>query len=557
MSKRVLIVGGVAGGASCAARLRRLDETVEIVLFERGPYVSFANCGLPYRVGNVIQERDKLLVATPDLFRQRFRIDVRIRQEVTAIDRDAREVTVLDHQTGESHRDRYDVLVLAPGAAPIRPPLVGIDLPGIFTLRNIPDMDAIRAWIDDRNAQRAVVIGGGFIGLEMVENLAHRGISVTLLEKLPQVMPPMDAEMVTSVHAHLREHGVDLRLSEGVEAFETGTDAPLVVLSETGGRYAADLAVLAIGVRPDVQLARDAGLALGPCGGIRVDDRMRTSDPCILAVGDAVEVTDVVTGQPALVPLAGPANRQGRIAADVICGRASRFRGVQGTAVVGVFELTVAATGASEKALRRAGMACEKVYIHAGHHAGYYPGAEHLVLKVLFDPESGKILGAQGVGKAGVDKRIDVLATMIQLGGTVYDLEEAELAYAPQYGSAKDPVNMAGFVAANHLRGDSPLVHWADWHAAAERGDGPLVLDVRTQQERETGAVPGSVHIPLDELRERLDDLPRDREIWAHCGIGQRSYYAVRILVQNGFTVRNLAGGWRGHQQVLGTFGGP
>lgn len=547
-SKRVVIVGGVAGGASCAARLRRLDEQAEIFIFERGPDVSYANCGLPYYIGGVIDERRRLLVATPERFRDVFRVEVRARHEVVRIDRRAKAVEVRNTQTGGAASHPYDALVLATGAAPLRPRWPGADLPGIFTLRSLEDADAILSWIRHRQAARAVVVGAGYIGLEMAENLVHRGMEVTLLERCDQVMPPLDAEMVAPVEAELRRHGVDLRLSCAARGFEAAGADQMAVLTEDGGRVVAELVVLCLGVRPDTTLAADAGLELGPTGGIRVDERMRTSDPDIFAVGDAVEVRDFVTGQPALVPLAGPANRQGRIVADVIAGRDARFRGAQATSVVSVFDLTLAATGASEKRLRELGIALEKSYIHAGHHAGYYPGAETISLKLLFDPRNGKLLGAQAVGKAGVDKRIDVLATAIQFGATVHDLEETELCYAPQYGSAKDPVNLAGFVAGNALRGDVELAHWDEWLELQTAGKPPVTLDVRPAAAVAAGAVEGTIRIPLGELRARLDELPRDREIWVHCSVGQTSYFAVRLLRQHGFRVRNLSGGFTSYK---------
>jgi len=550
-NKRYLVVGGVAGGAACAARLRRLDEKAEIVLLERGADISFANCGLPYYLGGVIPERQRLLVAGPARFREWLNVEVRTRHEVRRIDRAARTIEVEDLQTGARSAERYDALVLSPGAQPVRPPLPGIDLPGVFTLRSLEDADRMLAWLQERRPDRAVVVGGGYIGLEMVENLHRRGVGVTVLEAASQVMAPMDPEMVAPVHAELRRQGVDLRLNRGVAGFAQGKDGQLEVLATGGERFAAGLAVLAVGVKPDIALARDAGLEIGALGGIRVDEHMRTSDPAIWAVGDAVEVRDVVTGQWCLIALAGPAARQARVAADAICGRASAFRGGQGTAIVGVFGLTVAITGASEKRLRAAGIPYEKSYTHSPHHAGYYPGAEMMTIKLLFAPDSGRLLGAQGVGGAGVDKRIDVLAMALQMQATVFDLEEAELCYAPQYGSAKDPVNMAGFVAANIVRGDVEVAHWDQWLARRPATSlGPLVLDVRTAAEASQGAVPGSVNIPLGELRARLDELPRDREIWVHCGVGQRSYYATRVLRQNGFQVRNLSGGMKSFQSA-------
>jgi NADPH-dependent 2,4-dienoyl-CoA reductase/sulfur reductase-like enzyme/rhodanese-related sulfurtransferase len=538
-SRRILIAGGVAGGASCAARLRRLDESLEIVVFDRGPYVSFANCGLPYYVGGVIQEEKKLLLASPELFRERFNIDVRTHHNVLAIDRAARAILVQNTLTGATSREPYDVLVLSPGAAPLRPPLPGLDLPGVFSLRTIPDSRQIREWLETRNVERAAVIGGGFIGLEMAENLAHRGLKVSLIEAAPQVMPPLDPEMASYVESHLCAKGVDLHLNDPLAAVEpSGTG--LRVITQSGAAVEADIVILAIGVRPESDLAREAGLKLGERGGIRVDGRMRTSDPHIYAVGDAVEVTDALTGSPVFVPLAGPANRQGRIAADAICGRDRAFRGVQGTAVCGVFGLTVAMTGCTEKSLRRGGDSdYQAVYLHPGHHVGYYPGAQPIHLKLLYRPGSGKLLGAQAVGAEGVERRIDVIAMAIQLGASVFDLEEAELCYAPQYGAAKDPVNMAGMIAANVLRGDKPL---APWDVPA---DGALYLDVREPAEFARGHLPGAVNIPLGQLRDRLGELPRDREIRVNCGVGQRSYYAVRILRQKGFDARNLSGGYQ------------
>lgn len=537
MGKRVLIVGGVAGGASCAARLRRLDETAEIVVFDRGPHVSFANCGLPYFVGDVITEEKRLLVATSGLFRERFDIQVRTRHEVVSIDRAARTIRVRDLEAGTERDERYDALVLSPGAAPIRPEMPGIDLPGIFAVRTIPDSVRIRSWIADRKPKRALVVGGGFIGLEMAENLAHRGLSVSVLEKLPQVMPPLDPEMAEPVREHLVARGVDVLLGDGLARFEPEGDR-IVVVTESGARHAADLVILSIGVRPETALARAAGLEVGPRGGIVVDARMRTADPAIWAMGDAIEVHDVVTGQEVVLPLAGPANRQGRVAADSIAGRLRTFRGVQATAVVGVLGLTVATTGASEKGLVRAGVrSYQKVWLHPGHHAGYYPGATPIHLKLLFSVPDGRVLGAQAVGLDGVDKRIDVIATMIQMGGTVRDLAEAELCYAPQFGAAKDPVNLAGMIATNHLDGDMPL---ADW----QRLDAGLLVDVREPHEFEAGHLRGAINLPLSQLRERHGELPRDRGLVVYCQVGQRGYYATRFLRQQGVDASNLSGGF-------------
>jgi NADPH-dependent 2,4-dienoyl-CoA reductase/sulfur reductase-like enzyme/rhodanese-related sulfurtransferase len=545
MRKRVLIVGGVAGGASCAARLRRLDETAEIIMFDRGPHVSFANCGLPYFVGDVITEERKLLVATSELFLQRFDIDVRTRHEVTAIDRARRTINVTDRDAGVEREESYDALVLSPGAAPIRPPMPGIDLPGIFAVRTIADSVGIRSWIAERRPRGALVVGGGFIGLEMAENLARRGLAVTVLEKLPQVMPPLDPEMAEPVRRHLVEQGVTVHLGDGLARFAEEGER-IAAITDGGTRLTADMVILAIGVRPETDLARDAGFPLGPRGGILVDAQMRTADPAIWAMGDAVEVRDVVTGQEVILPLAGPANRQGRVAAESICGRSREFRGVQATAVVGVFGLTVASTGASEKGLRRAGVTgFEIVYLHPGHHAGYYPGAQPIHLKLLFSVPEGRVLGVQAVGLKGVEKRVDVIAAMIQMGATVRDLAEAELCYAPQFGAAKDPVNLAGMIAANHLDGDMPL---ADWHRVGSAGQ--VTVDVREPDEFAAGHVAGAVNLPLSQLRERYRELPRDRALDLYCQVGQRGYYAVRFLLQHGYRAANLSGGWTTYQAL-------
>ena len=542
---KLLIIGGVAGGASAATRARRLSEDAHIVLFERGPDVSFANCGLPYYLGGEIAERDKLLVVTPERLRDRFRLDVRARTSVEAIDRVGKKVRVRDLASGREYEESYDKLILAPGAAPLRPPLPGIDLPGIFTLRNLQDMDHIKARMV-QGVKQAVVIGAGFIGLELVENFVRQGISTTVVELQDQVLPPFDKEMTTPLARELAGKGVSLLLGHSAEAFEQGPDG-LTVRLKSGQRLPAQLVVLGVGVRPENKLAVEAGLEVGPRGGIRVDDHLQTSDPDIYAVGDAIEVKDFVTGEPTQVPLAGPANRQGRLAADHIFGRAVRYRGTQGTAIVRVFGQTAALTGASEKVLKRAKRAYRKVYVHPTHHAGYYPGAEAMTLKLLFDPESGRVLGAQAVGGAGVDKRIDVLAVAIQAGMTVFDLEEMELAYSPQYGSAKDPINMAGFVAAGLLRGDHPQVD-VEAILAVPRGTPPVLVDVRTPQEYASGHIPGAANIPVDDLRSRLGELPRDREIDVYCQVGQRGYLATRILLQRGFKGVNVGGGYKTYE---------
>lgn len=544
---KVVIVGGVAGGASAAARLRRLDETAEIVLVERGAEPSFANCGMPYYIGGEIASRDKLLVAPVGLLRARHRLDVRTRQEVVSIDRLAKSVRIRDLSDSREYDESYDKLILAPGAAPIRPPIPGIDLPGVYTLRNLSDADRLHAAA--LAAKRALVVGGGFIGIEMAENLVRRGVETVVVERNSQVLTPWDAEMVATMAERLVEAGVDLRLNDEVVAFHAGGHSIEAEL-KSGARLSIDVAVLAIGVRPESHLAVEAGLEVGRRGGIVVDEQMRTSDPDIFAVGDAVQVTHYVTGQPTQVPLAGPANRQGRIAAQACVGRESAFVGVQGTAVVGLFEKTAAMTGLSEKACRAAGIEFDKVYVHPAHHAGYYPGAEGMSIKLLFSPDDGRVLGAQAVGGAGVDKRIDVIAMAIQATMTVFDLEEAELCYAPQYGSAKDPVNMAGFVAAGVILDDHPVVY-AEEIVDGGLPQGSVVVDVRTKAEHDKGAVPGAVHVPVDELRERLDELPADRPIVSYCQVGMRGYLATRILLQAGRTAANLSGGYKTYQQVL------
>ena len=539
---KLLIVGGVAGGASAAARSRRLSEEAEIIMVERGPDVSFANCGLPYYIGGEIVGREKLLVTTPERLRTRFKLDVRTRTSVEAIDRTAKKVRVRDLVSGKEYEESYDKLLLAPGAAPLRPPIPGIDLPGIFTLRNLQDVDRIKEAVD-RGVTQAVVVGAGFIGLELVENFVQRGIATTVVELQDQVLPPFDKEMTTPILDSLSAKGVAVLLGQSADGFEQDS-AGLVVRLKTGQRLPAQLVILGVGVRPENKLAVDAGLEVGPRGGIRVNEYLQTNDPDIYAVGDAIEVKDFVSGEPTQVPLAGPANRQGRIAADNIFGRAVKYRGTQGTAIVGFFDHTAAMTGASEKSLRRANRPFRKVYVHPAHHAGYYPGAEQMTLKILFHPVSGKLLGAQAVGGAGVDKRIDVLAVAIQAGMTVFDLEEMELAYAPQYGSAKDPINMAGFVAAGLLRGDHPQVD-VEAVLATQDGGRPVLLDVRTPQEFSAGHTPGAVNIPVDELRSRLSEIPREREIATYCQVGQRGYLATRILRQAGFSAVNIGGGYK------------
>lgn len=544
---RLLIVGGVAGGASAAARARRLSEDAEIIVFERGPYVSFANCGLPYHVGGEIAQREELLLQTPKSLKARFNLDVRVRSEVVGIDREHREVLVRDLDAGREYRERYDALLLSPGAEPLRPPIPGIDRPGHFTVRQVPDVDAIRSWIEEKQARRAVVAGGGYIGLEMAEQLHRRGLEVSVVEAMPQVLGMLDPEMAAWVQMELQARGVRLFLSDPVAAFaepQTGENAAAsVVVLRSGRRLPADIVILALGVRPETRLAREAGLKLGGCGGIQVDETLRTSDPHIWAVGDAIEVRHLVTGRPVLLPLAGPANRQGRIAAANMLGGDERYPGSLGTGIVRVFGLAAAGTGANEKMLQAAGMPYEAVHLHPPSHAGYYPGATPLSLKVLFDPQSGRLLGVQAVGKEGVDKRIDVFATALKAGLTVDELAELELAYAPPFGSAKDPVNLAGMAAQNVRRGLVRLAQWSD--VAKLDPERQVLLDVRTEEEHRAGAIPGAIHIPLHELRRRVEELPRDKEIIVHCQSGQRSYYACRFLAQRGYRVRNLTGSYR------------
>lgn len=539
MSKKLVIVGGVAGGATAAARARRLDENAAIILFERGNDVSFSNCGLPYHIGGEIASRAALLVQTKAGLSTRFALDVRTRTEVTRIDCAAQVVHARELDTGRTYDEHYDDLLLSPGAVPVVPPIPGVTHPAIFTLRNMADMDRIKQAVD-AEARAALVVGGGFIGLEMAENLRQRGLDVALVELLPQVMPPLDPEIAARLHQELARHGVQLHLADGVTAFEDNAGRVRAQL-KSGVALEADLVVLSVGIRPESSLAKDAGLTLSERGGIVVDEHMRTSDPHIYAVGDAVQVQDAVLGTDTLVPLAGPANHQARIAVDNIFGRPTRYRGVLGTSVVRVFNLTAAMTGASEKALVRRGMPFRKVYVHRPQHAGYFPGAKMMMIKLLFSPDSGRILGAQIVGGDGVDKRIDVLAVALQAGLTVADLEDCELAYAPQYGAAKDPINVAGYVATNALRGDEDFV------GAEELDDANLgnwtIVDVREPAEFEAGHVPGALLIPLGELRQRWKEIPRDKPVAVYCAVGQRGYYATRILRQHGLAPRNIAGG--------------
>lgn len=536
---KIVVVGGVAAGASAAARARRLDESAQIVILEKGRHVSFANCGLPYHVGGAIKERDGLLLQTPQSLKASLNLDVRVGHEVKSVDRAARLVHVQEVESGREYDEAYDVLVLCPGATPVRPDLAGIDHPRVMVLRNISDMDRIKAAVD-RGARRAVIIGGGYIGIEMAENLRERGLEVDLVELVDQIIPPLDREMARDLEVHLRMHGVNLHLGTAAAAFKDD-DGGIRVELTNNTTLVADLVILSVGVRPDVTLAKQAGLALGPRGGIKVDAHLKTSDPHIYAAGDAVEVVDTVTGEPMLIPLAGPANRQGRIVAENICGRDTTYESTQGTAVVKVFDMTGGGTGAAEKTLKKLGRPYRKVYLHPSGHAGYYPGTAPMHIKVLFAPDTGRLLGAQVVGYDGVDKRLDVFATALRAGLRVQDLQSLELAYAPPYGSAKDPVNMAGFLGTNVLKGD--VVFWYPEDFPTKTSEGAIV-DVRSPQEYETWHIPGAVNIPLAKLRGSLDRVPRDRPVYVYCKVGFRSYLAYRILKQHGFDkLYTLAGG--------------
>lgn len=546
---KIVIIGGVAGGASAAVRARRLAEEAEIIVLERGRYVSFANCGLPYHIGGVIPQRASLLLKTPEDFRQRFNLDVRVRHEVLAIDVQGKCIEVRDLTSGQVYRESYDRLLLSTGAAPLLPPLPGIESPGVFALRSIDDMDAILAHIASHTVKHATVVGGGFIGLEVTEALRRRGLAVTLLEMGTQVMMPVDGEMAVPLHETLRANAVDLRLQTALQAIMPCEAGLHLTLSE-GSELVSGMVIMAIGVRPESRLAQAAGLALGASGGIRVDSGMRTSAPDIYAVGDAVEAPPFDAALPPLVPLAGPANRQGRIAADAMLGRASHYRGSQAASVCQIFDLTVASVGLSEKLLRRQQRPYETVFVHGPSHAGYYPHATPISLKLIFDPRNGAILGAQAVGKEGVDKRIDVLSVAQRAGLTVADLEHLELCYAPPYNSARDLVNQAGMLANNVLCGDTAICHVVDLEQRDPARQ--CLLDIRSDEELATfGTYPQALHIPLDELRARLDELPRDKEILIGCQSGLRGHVAYRLLVQHGFRARNLTGGYITYRRVL------
>ena len=566
MSLKTVIVGGVAGGASAAARLRRMDENAEIVLFEKGEYISFANCGLPYYIGEVITDKEKLVVQTPESMKERFNLDIRINSEVVKILPDKKLVEVYNKTENKTYTETYDRLILSPGAEPVRPRLPGIESSRIFTLRNIPDTYRIKDFVDAASPKRAVVVGAGFIGLEVAENLHLKGVKVTVVELADHVIGPLDYDMAAIVHQHMKTKDVEFYLSDAVKAFHhsgsliakdaqglsvhVDKDSGIVVELSSGRFLKADMVIMGIGVRPESRIASEAGLKLGPTGGILVDEYMRTSDPDIYAVGDAVEVKDFISGSPVLIPLAGPANKQGRIAANNICGMEEKYNGTQGTSIVKIFDITVAITGNNEKILKKSGIEYEKSFTHSPSHAGYYPGAIPMSVKLLFDKKDGKILGSRIIGYDGVDKRIDVVATAIRAGMSVFDLEELELAYAPPYSSAKDPVNIAGYTAANIIKGDSRIFHW---HLVPDIDrEKALLLDVRTKMEYNLGTIDGAVNISVDELRDRLDELPRDKEIYLFCQVGLRGYIAYRLLIQKGFTkVWNLSGGYKTYQLAV------
>ncbi len=545
---KTVIVGGVAGGASAAARLRRLDESAEIVMFERGEYISFANCGLPYYIGGEIVKKSALTLQTPQSFRSRFNVDVRVNSEVTAIDRAAKTVTVNSKERGE-YTESYDKLILSPGAAPIVPNMEGADLDRVFTLRNIPDTIKIKEYVEEEFPGSAVVVGGGYIGVEMAENLKKAGVEVTIVELADHVIAPLDYDMACDVHRHLREKGVTLILQNGVQSIAEEGSKLKVTLSS--GQVETDMVILAVGVRPDTALAKEAGLTLNPRGAIVVDEHMLTSDPDIYAMGDAVEITDFVTGQKGYIPLAGPANKQGRIAADNICGIPSVYKNTQGSSILKVFDMTVATTGINERAAKAAGLNYDKVYTYSNSHASYYPGSTGMSIKTIYEKGTGRILGAQIVGFDGVDKRCDVLATAIRAGMTAADLCDLELCYAPPFGSAKDPVNFVGYVIENTLSGQVKNFFWDDV-ASLPRDGSVTLLDVRTDSERENGQyIEGFLHIPVDELRQRAGELDKSKPVYIHCRTGLRSYVACRMLAGMGFDCYNLSGGWRLYESIL------
>jgi NADPH-dependent 2,4-dienoyl-CoA reductase/sulfur reductase-like enzyme/rhodanese-related sulfurtransferase len=538
---KLVVIGGVAGGATAATRARRLSEDADIILFERGFYVSYANCGLPYYIGGEIENRDDLFIASPERLRKRYRIDVRTSQEVTRIDRKNKEITVLDHETGKESREPYDRIILSPGAKPTKPPIPGVDLDKVFMLRDLPDSDSIKTYMEQNEVRSAVIVGGGAIGLESVENISRQGVDVSLIELGNQVLPALDYDMAALLHRHLRDQDIGLYLDDGVESFEE-RNGRILVRTRKGLEMETDLVLVAIGVKPEKKLAEDAGLRIGEHGGIVVDEMLRTSDSDIFAIGDAIEVKSLVTGETRLLPLAGPANRQGRIAADNVMGRKSRFNPVLGTNITKLFYLVAASVGEKEDQLKKAGRPYVASFTHSFHHATYYPGARVMAIKILFGPRKGELLGAQIVGERGVDKRIDVFSVAIKCGMTVFDLEEFELAYAPQFGSAKDPVNIAGFVGANILKGDLEVVQWHEL-AGLDRNE-HVFLDVRTSDEvKQTGTIMDAIHIHIDELRDRLDELDRTKTYVVYCTVCLRGYIAYRIMVQNGFKCAILSGG--------------
>ncbi len=542
MSIKLVIVGGVASGASTATRARRLNEHAEIILFERGEFISFANCGLPYYIGKQIKERGQLLVTTPEQLINRFNVDVRTFSEVSSIDRFNKTVTVKDHINNVSYREIYDKLVLCPGGRPIKPPLTGIELDTVFSLWTIPDSDRMKAYINRNKPRSAVVIGGGFIGLEMAENLVANGIEVTLVEMLDHLLPPLDEEMASIVQNYVSKKGCHLHLSDAVSSFHK-MEGRTMVVTGNGDEIQCDMVILSIGVQPNNELAKNAGLELGERGGIKTNEHMQTSDPDIFAAGDVVEVTDFISGKPAMIPLAGPANKQGRIVADNIFGRSSVYKGTQGSAMIRIFNMTVGLTGNNEMSLKRNGIPYLVSFTQSFSHAFYYPGAAMMNIKLIFSPDDGKILGCQIVGIKGVDKRIDVMATAIRAGMTVFDLEELELTYAPPYSSAKDPVNMAGYVASNILRKDMETINWNE--IGSLDMDKFVLLDVRDRYEMEMEApIEGAIHIPVNKLRSKLSELDKDKTYIIYCAIGQRGYVAYRILAQRGFKCRNLSGGY-------------
>lgn len=541
---KTLIIGGVAGGASAAARLRRLREKDEIVMLERGEYVSFANCGLPYFIGGVITDKSKLTLQTPESFKARFNIDVRVQSEAVKIDPAQKTVAVKDLKTGEIYNESYDNLILSPGAEPVKPNIEGADASFVFTLRNIPDTLKIKDFINEKQPRDAVVVGGGYIGLEMAENLKEAGLNVTVAELSEHLIPSLDFDMAADVHRYLKSKGINLLLNNGVKAIKDGR----VVLNR--GEVKADMVIMSAGVKPETRLARECGIPLNGRGSIIVDSHMRTGVPDIYAVGDAVEVHDFITGQPVFVPLAGPANKQGRIAADNIAGIPSEYTGTQGSAVIKLFDMTAGATGLNEKGAAAMGLDYDKTYIYSASHASYYPGGANMSIKALWDRKTLKLLGAQIVGFDGVDKRLDVLAACIRLGAKITDLTRLELCYAPPFGSAKDPVNMLGFTAENIVTGKVKQFFWHDV-ANLPRDGSVTLLDVRTPLEVSRGKIDGFINIPVDSLRERINEIPADKPVYVHCHSGLRSYIACRILSGLGYDCYNLAGGWRLYESVI------